>query len=196
MAWIVLYSLAKKAIKPEQGRNTAMKSEWMIWAATVALSGVLGGMGCGPETTGENDGSGGSGTGWTPNDDPPKASCKDGELQCGGADTLEECQNDEWISHSCTEVCEVGAGFTSEGCSKVENICECGEPLDENCATGAVAYCICKEAAGNGPCTNDDLATLYFGCYNADPDLYFVSCLALFVDGNQVDCDGAASVCF
>lgn len=155
-----------------------MKARVLIGAAALVFAGVLAGGGCGPADT-------------------PyviKDSCLEGTLRCGGVDTIEECFADEWVSDSCTAVCEE-VGMDSNGCSSRNDLCECGELLSQDCADGTAVFCACREMSGNPPCTPSDMEQLYVGCYQYDPDFSHVSCLALFLEGNQVDCDLAASVC-
>lgn len=124
---------------------------------------------------------------------PPPESCADGELQCGGVDTIEECQNDTWSAYSCSDICELEMGFTSNGCSGDQ--CQCGKPIDQDCAVGVSAVCACMEAGGGTACTSNDMQEGYFACYQGDPDYSFVWCYSLYVEGNTVDCDAAASAC-
>lgn len=156
-----------------------MKARMMIGALALLAAGLLMGGGCEPEYS-----------------EPYYIAdvCVEGTFRCAGANIIEECSYDEWLPRSCTAICEA-EGLVSNGCSAVDDLCECEMPVRQSCVDGTAVFCACREARGFPPCTIEQMDILYQGCYDYDPDYMHISCMALFLEGDQVDCSLAESVC-
>lgn len=142
-----------------------------------------GGDGPTPGGDGPNPGDGGP----TPGGDEDPV-CTEGEITCQGG-TLEGCVDGALEQAACDDVCG-SQGYTSDGCSGDK--CSCDGFLDETCALGVQAFCVCSEAAGE-TCDNDTFLAFYQSCWEGEqPEL---ACFASFVDGNQVDCASAVDAC-
>lgn len=68
-----------------------------------------------------------------------------------------------------------------------------GGALEDTCATGVSAFCICGEAYGY-PCSDSDMQALYDECL-AGNDGGLFECMADFVQGNDVYCYDAVMTC-
>lgn len=119
-----------------------------------------------------------------------EGSCsEEGQTRCDDALTLATCIEGTWAPRSCTSICG-DVGFSANGCS--EGTCMCDAPLNEQCAIGSQGFCACADAAGQ-PCTGDQLTELYIDCHQSGNET--LTCFAGFVEGDTIDCAGAAEVC-
>lgn len=156
-----------------------MKARMIIGTLALIFAGLLSSGGCGPEYS-----------------EPYYIAdvCVEGTFRCAGANIIEECSYDEWLLRSCTAICEA-EGLVSNGCSAVDDLCECEMPLNQLCVEGTAVFCFCREERGFPACTEVEVGILYQGCDENDPDYMHISCMALFLEGDQVDCSLAESVC-
>lgn len=133
--------------------------------------------------------SAGSADGGSADDATAGSSCSADEVVCSGPDTLDVCDDGEFVSVDCSEVC-AASGWESNGC--VDDVCHCGDPLDLECAVGVGGLCACLVWAGEMGCADEDYPALYEACYAGDLDV--AKCIEDYVDGDTVDC-AAAAVC-
>lgn len=66
--------------------------------------------------------------------------------------------------------------------------------VNEPCAQGAAAFCVCLEAAGESACTQGDFEDLYGFCDDGEDNGY-LSCFGSYVQNDQIACGDAATGC-
>lgn len=114
---------------------------------------------------------------------------EEGRRRCDDSQTLATCTEGGWTTQSCTSVCG-DLGFSAAGCG--EDTCMCDAPINETCAVGTQAFCACADAAGE-PCSDEQLTAFYVNCHREGDET--LTCFAGFVEGDSINCGGAAEVC-
>lgn len=137
-----------------------------------------------------DDSGGDSGPAPIPGDsDGDSGTCSGDATQCEGSSSMSFCDDGQWQTFTCDEVCSA-IGFSGASCSS--DFCECGEPLDPECYDGTSAFCVCAESYGES-CTNEMFANMYIDCYEgAAPEF---ACFAEYIDGDTVYCSDAIDAC-
>jgi hypothetical protein len=118
--------------------------------------------------------------------------CVGDETRCAGSSSMDLCNEGQFENASCSDFCNT-LGFAAGPC--LDDFCQCGDPTDDACLAGVSAACYCSELGGT-PCTDDDVLAYYVGCHTGDAEIAVpILCFGLYVEGGQIDCVEAASVC-
>lgn len=143
------------------------------------------GAGGGPSTGGSG------GTGGTTN-----TTCRVGDPSvCASATSVRYCEEGKPRTVACTTRCEeVGLDPGDGMCSN--DVCQCGDPLDTECAIGAFAYCKCGNELLGESCGDVELSNLYYRCYHQlQPFEEVARCAAIYASESPIDCENLLYFC-
>jgi hypothetical protein len=173
-------------------RTTRIALRMTLIAALVAAATPLS-TGCvGEEVSDDDDDDGGSvsdddgsGIGAPSNSLDGQSCTEEGTAVCADATSMDLCSEGAYQNITCDEYCNY-FGFAGAGCAG--SGCECGDPINAQCAQGVGVLCGCSAAADAPPCSDEEMVSFYVACHQNDPELgAFVSCLGTY---SPTDIDG------
>jgi hypothetical protein len=111
---------------------------------------------------------------------------------CLDESRIQICTSDGvYMTPTCREeVCDA-LGFAPGDCtttSEGQDTCDCGEPVNTECADGAAAFCVCYEQ-----CAETDLLDLYVTCHVGEP-AEFAEMVLCYQSHITTDAAGAAEI--